>query len=234
MWLAHVLHFARCPTPRQVCAGLECRRRKTSDRSDIVRPPGEAIEGSWLPPRQPPLKPAAPPPAFGRFRTSCSTAIGLRAGSDRCWPGRWSSPTSARPSTTSPGCCSTSWAARSPRRRRPSCWPPGWPSSCWRSNTWRSSARYPDGGGVVSVASDAFGPMVGCLGGILICVDYFLTGAISSVSGFQYLAGAVPGAGPLAGPLRLRGHAAAGPASTSSASASRPADRLPGGGLAAR
>jgi len=54
------------------------------------------------------------------------------------------------------------------------------------------SARYPDGGGVVSVASDAFGPMVGCLGGILICVDYFLTGAISSVTGFQYLAGLFP------------------------------------------
>src|SRR5882757_4706330 len=31
------------------------------------------------------------------------------------------------------------------------------------------SARYPDGGGVVSVASDAFGPIFGCLGGILIC-----------------------------------------------------------------
>jgi amino acid transporter len=54
------------------------------------------------------------------------------------------------------------------------------------------SARYPDGGGVVSVASDAFGPMVGCLGGILICVDYFLTGAISSVSGMQYLGGLFP------------------------------------------
>ncbi|HXU81164.1 MAG TPA: amino acid permease, partial [Polyangia bacterium] len=54
------------------------------------------------------------------------------------------------------------------------------------------SARYPDGGGVVSVASDAFGPMVGCLGGILICVDYFLTGAISSVSGLQYLGGLFP------------------------------------------
>jgi amino acid transporter/nucleotide-binding universal stress UspA family protein len=54
------------------------------------------------------------------------------------------------------------------------------------------AARYPDGGGVVSVASDAFGPFVGCIGGILICVDYFLTGAISSVSGFQYLAAAVP------------------------------------------
>jgi amino acid transporter/nucleotide-binding universal stress UspA family protein len=55
------------------------------------------------------------------------------------------------------------------------------------------AARYPDGGGVVSVASDAFGPFVGCIGGILICVDYFLTGAISSVSGFQYLAAELPG-----------------------------------------
>ena len=45
------------------------------------------------------------------------------------------------------------------------------------------AARYPDGGGVVSVASDAFGPFIGCIGGILICVDYFLTGAISSVMG---------------------------------------------------
>jgi amino acid transporter/nucleotide-binding universal stress UspA family protein len=54
------------------------------------------------------------------------------------------------------------------------------------------SARYPDGGGVVSVATDAFGPMVGCLGGILICVDYFLTTAISSVSGFEYLGAIAP------------------------------------------
>jgi amino acid transporter/nucleotide-binding universal stress UspA family protein len=54
------------------------------------------------------------------------------------------------------------------------------------------AARYPDGGGVVSVAGDAFGDMVGCLGGILICVDYFLTGAISSVSGLQYVAGRIP------------------------------------------
>ena len=54
------------------------------------------------------------------------------------------------------------------------------------------AARYPDGGGVVSVASDAFGPFIGCIGGILICVDYFLTGAISSVSGFQYLSAELP------------------------------------------
>src|SRR4051794_17546273 len=54
------------------------------------------------------------------------------------------------------------------------------------------AARYPDGGGVVSVATDAFTPAVGCLGGILICVSYFLTGAISAVSGLQYLAGLFP------------------------------------------
>src|SRR5881394_3162095 len=54
------------------------------------------------------------------------------------------------------------------------------------------SARYPDGGGVVSVASDAFGPTAGCVGGILICISYFLTGAISAVSGLQYLGGIFP------------------------------------------
>jgi len=54
------------------------------------------------------------------------------------------------------------------------------------------SARYPDGGGVVSVATDAFGPTVGCLGGILICVSYFLTGSLSAVSGANYLAGLIP------------------------------------------
>jgi amino acid transporter len=54
------------------------------------------------------------------------------------------------------------------------------------------SARYPDGGGVVSVASDAFGPTAGCVGGMLICISYFLTGAISAVSGLQYLGGIFP------------------------------------------
>lgn len=49
------------------------------------------------------------------------------------------------------------------------------------------SARYPDGGGVVSVASDAFGDIAGCIGGTLICASYFLTAAISSVTGFMYL-----------------------------------------------
>jgi amino acid transporter len=54
------------------------------------------------------------------------------------------------------------------------------------------SARYSNGGGVVSVANDAFGPRAGALGGMLILVDYFLTAAISAVSGFAYLATMFP------------------------------------------
>jgi len=54
------------------------------------------------------------------------------------------------------------------------------------------SARYANGGGVVSVATDAFGPRVGALGGMLILVDYFLTAAISAVSGVAYLATMFP------------------------------------------
>jgi amino acid transporter/nucleotide-binding universal stress UspA family protein len=54
------------------------------------------------------------------------------------------------------------------------------------------AARYPGGGGVVSVSEEAFGPRMGALGGMLILVDYFLTAAISSVSGFTYLASLVP------------------------------------------
>jgi len=54
------------------------------------------------------------------------------------------------------------------------------------------AARYAGGGGVVSVASEAFGPRTGALGGMLILVDYFLTAAISAVSGFAYLASLLP------------------------------------------
>jgi len=54
------------------------------------------------------------------------------------------------------------------------------------------SWRNPEGGGVVTITSKAFGPMWGCLGGMLITVDYFLTTAISAVSGFQYLGSAFP------------------------------------------
>ncbi|HUR29125.1 MAG TPA: amino acid permease [Planctomycetota bacterium] len=50
---------------------------------------------------------------------------------------------------------------------------------CWRK---------PDGGGVVSIASEAFTPRVGLVGGLLISVSYFLTSAISTVSGVRYIA----------------------------------------------
>jgi amino acid transporter/nucleotide-binding universal stress UspA family protein len=54
------------------------------------------------------------------------------------------------------------------------------------------SWRNPEGGGVVTITTKAFGPMWGCLGGMLITVDYFLTTAISSVAGFQYIGSAFP------------------------------------------
>ena len=54
------------------------------------------------------------------------------------------------------------------------------------------SWRNPEGGGVVTITTKAFGPMWGCLGGMLITVDYFLTTAISSVSGLQYIGSIVP------------------------------------------
>ena len=54
--------------------------------------------------------------------------------------------------------------------------------------TWRN----PEGGGVVTVTTKAFGPMWGCLGGMLITTSYFLTAAISSVSAFHYIGSVVP------------------------------------------
>src|SRR6185436_10675463 len=54
---------------------------------------------------------------------------------------------------------------------------------CWRN---------PDGGGVVSITTQAFTPILGCIGGLLISVDYFLTSAISSVSGIHYLGSMFP------------------------------------------
>ena len=53
--------------------------------------------------------------------------------------------------------------------------------------TWRN----PEGGGVVTMTTKAFGPMWGCLGGMLIITSYFLTAAISAVSGFHYIASVV-------------------------------------------
>ena len=54
------------------------------------------------------------------------------------------------------------------------------------------SWRNPEGGGVVTITTKAFGPMWGCLGGMLITVDYFLTTAISAVAGFQYIGSGFP------------------------------------------
>ena len=54
------------------------------------------------------------------------------------------------------------------------------------------SWRHPEGGGVVSVATSAFNPFMGAVGGMLIIGSYFLTSAISSVSAFQYIGSVIP------------------------------------------
>src|SRR3989454_3089128 len=53
--------------------------------------------------------------------------------------------------------------------------------------------RFPQGGGVVSVAAQALNPWFGALGGMFILVDYFLTAAISCLSGMIYLSVVFPG-----------------------------------------
>lgn len=52
--------------------------------------------------------------------------------------------------------------------------------------------RYPQGGGVVTVAASAINKWFGALGGMFILVDYFLTSSISSLSGMQYLSVVLP------------------------------------------
>ncbi|HKC20347.1 MAG TPA: APC family permease [Candidatus Dormibacteraeota bacterium] len=59
--------------------------------------------------------------------------------------------------------------------------------------TW----RYPEGGGVVNVSSQALHPFAGLLGGMFILVDYYLTAAISAVSGVIYFAIIVPSLRPV-------------------------------------
>ena len=59
--------------------------------------------------------------------------------------------------------------------------------------TW----RYPEGGGVVNVSSQALHPFAGLLGGMFILVDYYLTAAISAVSGAIYLAIIFPAVRPV-------------------------------------
>src|SRR5579885_984618 len=58
------------------------------------------------------------------------------------------------------------------------------------------SHRFPQGGGFVTVAAQSFGPWFGALGGMFILVDYFLTAAISCLSGMQYLSVVFPVIGP--------------------------------------
>jgi amino acid transporter len=61
--------------------------------------------------------------------------------------------------------------------------------------TW----RYPEGGGVVNVSSQALHPFAGLLGGMFILVDYYLTAAISAVSGVIYLSIIFPALAPVIG-----------------------------------
>lgn len=56
--------------------------------------------------------------------------------------------------------------------------------------------RFPQGGGVVTVAARAINRWFGALGGMFILVDYFLTAAISCLSGMLYLSLVVPVIGP--------------------------------------
>src|SRR3989440_8277764 len=58
--------------------------------------------------------------------------------------------------------------------------------------------RFPQGGGVVTVAAQAINSWFGALGGMFILVDYFLTAAISCLSGMIYLSVVIPAMGPYA------------------------------------
>jgi amino acid transporter len=59
------------------------------------------------------------------------------------------------------------------------------------------SARFPEGGGVVTVAAQAINSWVGALGGMFILVSYFLTAAISCLSAVQYFSVVIPAISPL-------------------------------------
>jgi amino acid transporter len=58
------------------------------------------------------------------------------------------------------------------------------------------SVRFPEGGGVVTVAAHGLNPWAGAVGGMFILVDYFLTSAISSISGLTYLQTVIPAIAP--------------------------------------
>jgi len=59
------------------------------------------------------------------------------------------------------------------------------------------TVRYPEGGGVVTVTATALHPFAGVLGGMFILVDYFLTAALSALSGIIYLSDVFPALHPV-------------------------------------
>jgi amino acid transporter len=63
--------------------------------------------------------------------------------------------------------------------------------------------RFPEGGGVVNVASRALHPFAGLLGGCFIVVDYYLTVALSALSGLFYISVLAPSLEPVAVPLTI-------------------------------
>jgi amino acid transporter len=63
--------------------------------------------------------------------------------------------------------------------------------------------RFPQGGGVVTVAAQAINPWFGALGGMFILVDYFLTAAISCLSGILYFSVITPAIGPITLPITI-------------------------------
>ena len=65
------------------------------------------------------------------------------------------------------------------------------------------SVRFPEGGGVVTVSGRALNPWAGALGGMFILVDYFLTAAISSLSGLQYFQFVIPAISPYVLPATI-------------------------------
>jgi amino acid transporter len=65
------------------------------------------------------------------------------------------------------------------------------------------SVRFPEGGGVVTVSGRALSPWAGALGGMFILVDYFLTAAISSLSGLQYFQFVLPAISPYVLPATI-------------------------------
>ncbi|MFZ0216416.1 MAG: APC family permease [Candidatus Dormiibacterota bacterium] len=72
--------------------------------------------------------------------------------------------------------------------------------------TW----RFPEGGGVVNVSATALHPFAGMLGGMFILVDYYLTAAISAVSGVIYLSVVFPALHPIVTVVTLGALAALG------------------------